>query len=50
MSRADDPLNTFQLRALCALLSERSVTRAAIRLNQSQPSISAAAQAAPGLR
>jgi DNA-binding transcriptional LysR family regulator len=41
MSRADDPLNTFQLRALCALLSERSVTRAAIRLNQSQPAISA---------
>lgn len=41
MPRADDPLNTFQLRALCALLSERSVTRAAIRLNQSQPAISA---------
>lgn len=41
MSRPDDPLNTFQLRALCALLSERSVSRAAIRLNQSQPAISA---------
>ena len=41
MPRADDPLNTFQLRALCALLSECSVTRAAIRLNQSQPAVSA---------
>lgn len=41
MSRAADALSTFQLRALCALLTERSVTRAAIRLNQSQPAISA---------
>ncbi len=42
MSRASDPLDTYLLRVLCTLLAERSVSRTAIRLNQSQPAISAA--------
>lgn len=42
MGRASDPLDTYLLRVLCTLLAERSVSRTAIRLNQSQPAISAA--------
>ena len=42
MSRADDPFDTYLLRVLCVLVSERSVSRTAIKLNQSQPAISAA--------
>ena len=42
MSRADDPFDTYLLRVLCTLVSDRSVSRTAIKLNQSQPAISAA--------
>lgn len=42
MSRANDPLDTYLLRVLVALLTERNVTRVATRMNQSQPAISAA--------
>jgi DNA-binding transcriptional LysR family regulator len=42
MSRADDPFDTYLLRVLWLLVSERSVSRTAIKLNQSQPAISAA--------
>ena len=42
MSRAGDPFDTYLLRVLCTLLAERSVSRTAIRLNQSQPAISVA--------
>ncbi len=42
MSRANDPLDTYLLRVLVALLSERNLTRVATRMNQSQPAISAA--------
>src|SRR5690242_20695479 len=41
MSRSADPLDTFLLRVLETLINERSVSKAAIRLNQSQPAISA---------
>jgi DNA-binding transcriptional LysR family regulator len=37
-----EPIDVHLLRALCALVTERSVTRAAIRLNQSQPATSLA--------
>ncbi|NUT17131.1 MAG: LysR family transcriptional regulator, partial [Cupriavidus sp.] len=42
MIRADDPFDTYLLRVLCILIAEQSVSRTAIRLNQSQPAISAA--------
>ena len=42
MSRADDPFDTYLMRVLCALVAERSVSRTAIKLNQSQPAVSAA--------
>src|SRR5689334_17471519 len=42
MRRADDPFDTFLLHVLCTLVAERSVSRTAIKLNQSQPAISAA--------
>jgi len=42
MSRANDPLDTYLLRVLVALLTERNLTRVATRMNQSQPAISAA--------
>jgi DNA-binding transcriptional LysR family regulator len=42
MSRSGDPFDTYLLRVLCTLLTERSVSRAAIKLNQSQPAISVA--------
>ncbi|QEA37675.1 LysR family transcriptional regulator [Pistricoccus aurantiacus] len=41
-NRLKEPLDTYLLRVLCLLLSERSVSRTAIRMNQSQPAISAA--------
>lgn len=40
--RGDDPLDTYLLRVFCLLVAERSVSRAALRLNQSQPAVSAA--------
>ncbi len=42
MIRADDPFDTYLLRVLCILIAEQSVSRTAIRLNQSQPAISSA--------
>ena len=42
MARANDPLDTYLLRVLVTLLTERSLTRAATRMNQTQPAISAA--------
>jgi DNA-binding transcriptional LysR family regulator len=42
MSRQHDPFDTYLLRVFHCLMSERSVSRAAARLNQSQPAISAA--------
>jgi len=42
MSRADDPFDTYLLRVLCSLVAERSVSRTAIKLNQSQPAVSTA--------
>lgn len=42
MARAEDPFDTYLLRVLCTLVAERSVSRTAIRLNQSQPALSAA--------
>ncbi|MCV2219731.1 LysR family transcriptional regulator [Thauera sp. Sel9] len=40
MPKASDSLDTHLLRVLCTLVAERSVSRTAIRLNQSQPAIS----------
>lgn len=40
--RASDPLDTYLLRVLCGVVAERSVSRTALRLNQTQPAISAA--------
>ena len=42
MPRANDPLDPHILRVFCTLLAERSVSRTAIKLNQSQPAISTA--------
>ena len=42
MSRADNPFDTYLLRVFAMLMAERSVSRAASRLNQSQPAVSAA--------
>ena len=42
MSRPTDPLDTYLLRVLVMLVNERSVSRTAIRLNQSQPTVSIA--------
>jgi len=42
VSRAGDPFDTYLLRVPCMLLTERSVSRTAIKLNQSQPAISVA--------
>ena len=42
MNRTDDPFDTYLLRVLCTLIGERSVSRTAIRMNQSQPAISSA--------
>lgn len=40
--RSDEPLDTYLLRVLCTLVEERSVSRTAIRMNQSQPALSTA--------
>ena len=40
MSRPADPIDSYLLRVLVTLVSERNVSRTAIRLNQSQPAIS----------
>lgn len=40
--RSDDPLDTYLLRVFVLLISERSVSRTALRMNQSQPAVSAA--------
>jgi DNA-binding transcriptional LysR family regulator len=42
MSRPDDPFDTYLLRVFGILMRERSVSRTATRLNQSQPAISTA--------
>lgn len=42
MSRANDPIDIYLLRVLVALVSDRSVSRVAVRMNQTQPAISAA--------
>ncbi|MDO9403391.1 MAG: LysR substrate-binding domain-containing protein [Polaromonas sp.] len=42
MARPNDPLDTYLLRVLVTLLTERNLTRVAIRMNQTQPAISAA--------
>jgi len=42
MSRSDDPFDTYLLRVFSILMSERSVSRTAARMNQSQPAISGA--------
>lgn len=42
MSRANDPFDTYLLRVFSILMNERSVSRAATRLNQSQPAVSTA--------
>lgn len=42
MSRASDPIDTYLLRVLVALVEDASVSRVAVRMNQTQPAISAA--------
>jgi DNA-binding transcriptional LysR family regulator len=42
MSQQREAIDTYLLRVMNTLLTERSVTRAAVKLNQSQPAISAA--------
>ena len=42
MTRPGDPIDAYLLRVLVTVVAERSVSRAAIRLNQSQPAVSAA--------
>ena len=42
MTRPADPVDSYLLRVLVTLVSERNVSRTAIRLNQSQPAISTA--------
>ena len=42
LRRGDDPLDTYLLRVFVLLIAERSVSRTALRMNQSQPAVSAA--------
>ena len=42
MTRPADPVDSYLLRVLVTLVTERNVSRTAIRLNQSQPAISTA--------
>src|SRR5882672_6712119 len=42
MTRLTDPVDLYLLRVLCTLVAERSVSRAAVKLNQSQPAVSSA--------
>ena len=44
MALPNDPLDTCLLRVLVTLLTERTVTRVAARMNQTQPPISAASR------
>ncbi|MDV2115881.1 LysR family transcriptional regulator, partial [Alcaligenes faecalis] len=37
--RGDNPLDTYLLRVFCLLVTERSVSRTAFKMNQSQPAI-----------
>jgi DNA-binding transcriptional LysR family regulator len=41
MSRPDDPFDTALLRVFSILMTERSISRTATRLNQSQPAVNA---------
>jgi len=41
MARSNDPLDTYSLRVLVTLLTERNLTRVATRMNQTQSAISA---------
>ena len=45
--RSDDPLDTYLLRIFVLLVTERSVSRTALKLNQSQPAVSAALKRLP---
>ena len=49
MSRAADPFDTYLLRVFSMLMAERSVSRAAARLDQSQPAVSAALKRLRGI-
>src|SRR5574340_341987 len=40
--RSEDQLDTYLLRMFCLLIAERSVSRTALKLNQSQPAVSLA--------
>jgi DNA-binding transcriptional LysR family regulator len=42
MARPDDPFDSYLLRVFSMLMAERSVSRTAARLNQSQPAVSTA--------
>lgn len=42
MTRPTDPVDLYLLRVLCTLVAGRSVSRAAVKLNQSQPAVSTA--------
>jgi DNA-binding transcriptional LysR family regulator len=42
MTRPTDPVDLYLLRVLCTLVAERSVSRTAVKLNQSQPAVSSA--------
>lgn len=42
MSRASHPVDLYLLRVLTTVVAERSISRAAVRLNQSQPAVSTA--------
>lgn len=42
MSRSDDPFDTYLLKVFNILMVERSVSRTATRMNQSQPAVSTA--------
>lgn len=42
MRSTENPLDTYLLRVFSMLIAERSVSRTALRMNQSQPAISAA--------
>lgn len=44
-----EPLDAGLLRVLCVLVTERSVTRAALRLNQTQPAVSLALKKLRGI-
>ncbi|GHC17198.1 LysR family transcriptional regulator [Aidingimonas halophila] len=47
--KRQDPLDTYLLRVLTLLLDERSVSRTAIRMQQSQPAVSAALKKLRGI-